>query len=79
MGSLEAIISYLIRGNMTFPHLHIILGHRAEIHVSPGTFHNPQAAAELFEQAAEQATASLKGKAAAIYYEKAELAWSLVQ
>ena len=45
----------------------------------PGTHYNPQEAAELFEQAAELATASMKGKAAAIFYEKAELAWSLVQ
>ena len=69
----------MITGNVKFPFLNIILGYRAEIHVIPGTFYNPQEAAELFEQAAEQATESLKGKTAAIYYEKAELAWSLVQ
>ena len=46
--------------------------------MNPGTFFDPKEAAELFEQAAEQATASMKGKTAAIFYEKAELAWSLV-
>jgi len=47
--------------------------------MNPGTFCNPQGAAELYEQAAEQATVLMKGKATAIFYEKAELAWSLVQ
>ena len=54
------------------------LGYRAEIHLTQGNFYDPKEAAELFEQAAEQATASMKGKAAAIFYEKAELAWSFV-
>ena len=46
--------------------------------MTPGKFYDPQEAAQLFEQAAEQATTAMKGKPAAIYYEKAELAWSLV-
>ena len=64
---------------MIFPHLNIISGYRAEIHLTPGKFYDPQQAAELYEQAAELATTSMKGKTAAIFYEKAELAWSLLQ
>jgi len=36
-------------------------------------------AAELYEEAAEMATMNMKGKLAAKYFEKAELAWGEVE
>ena len=76
---MKAIKPHLIIENIRFPHSNLILGHRAEIHLTPDEFYDPQQAAELYEQAAELATTSMKGKTAAIFYEKAELAWSLLQ
>ena len=44
-----------------------------------GNLFNPQRAADLYNQAAELATLSMKGKVAAMFYEKAETALSFIE
>ena len=58
-----------------------ILGFRADIHVNQQAkdLYNPQAAAELYEEAAMLATSAMKGKTAAMFYEKVETALTLIE
>ena len=59
---------------------YVLLQYKAEMKMRGGNNLpcNPEAAAELFEEAAEEATNLMKGKQAAKYFEMAEVAWSMI-
>ena len=78
----DALYSTLIeQGDEFGTPLYTLLQYRAEMAMTGG--HNvepdPQTAAELFEEAAEDATNQMRGKQAAKFFEMAEAAWALVE